>query len=81
MLNDAKDCITALQVTDHEILTASVDCSVRRYDLRNGTCQVDFVGAPVTSVCFTNDGQCIVAGSADNTVRLLDKNTGEMLGE
>lgn len=37
--------------------------------------------APVTSVCFSNDGQCILVGSADNTVRLLDKNTGEMLGE
>lgn len=44
VLNDAKDCITSLQVTDHEILTGSVDCSVRRYDLRNGSCQADFVG-------------------------------------
>lgn len=43
-LNDAKDCITSLQVTDHEILVGSVDCSVRRYDLRNASCQVDFVG-------------------------------------
>lgn len=41
----------------------------------------NFHPAPVTSVCFTNDGQCILAGSADNTVRLLDKNSGEMLGE
>lgn len=44
VLNDAKDCITSLQVTDHEILTGSVDCSVRRYDLRNGSCHADFVG-------------------------------------
>lgn len=43
-LKDAKDCITSLQVTDNEILTGSVDCSFRRYDLRNGKCDVDFVG-------------------------------------
>lgn len=43
-LKEAKDCITSIQVTDHEILTGSVDCSVRRYDLRNGSCESDFVG-------------------------------------
>lgn len=48
VLNDAKDCITSLQVTDHEILTGSVDCSVRRYDLRNGSCHADFVGGKKT---------------------------------
>lgn len=44
VLNEAKDCITSIQVAANEILTGSVDCSVRRYDLRNATCQVDFVG-------------------------------------
>ncbi|CAG9863342.1 unnamed protein product [Phyllotreta striolata] len=80
-LKDAKDCVTSLQITDHEILAGSVDCSFRRYDLRNGKCDSDFVGAPVISLCFSHDGQCILAGSADNTVRLFDKTTGEMLGE
>ncbi|RZC42885.1 WD repeat domain-containing protein 83, partial [Asbolus verrucosus] len=80
-LKEAKDCITSIQVTDHEILTGSVDCSVRRYDLRNANCYADFVGAAITSVSFSHDGQCILVGSADNTIRLLDKNSGEMLGE
>ncbi|KAJ3653231.1 hypothetical protein Zmor_012493 [Zophobas morio] len=80
-LKEAKDCITSVQVTDHEILTGSVDCSVRRYDLRNGSCHADFVGAAITSVSFSHDGQCILVGSADSTVRLLDKNSGELLGE
>ncbi|KAK4879434.1 hypothetical protein RN001_007580 [Aquatica leii] len=81
VLNEAKDCITSVAVSDAEILTGSVDCSVRRYDLRKGSCQVDFVGAPVVSVSFSNDGQCILVSSADNVIRLLDKNTGELLGE
>lgn len=40
-----------------------------------------FVLAPITSVSFSHDGQCILSGSADNTVRLFDKNSGELLGE
>ncbi|XP_017774886.1 PREDICTED: WD repeat domain-containing protein 83 isoform X1 [Nicrophorus vespilloides] len=81
ILNQAKDCINSIQVTDHEILTGSVDCSIRRYDIRNRKLHSDFIGAPIMSVNYTSDGQCIVVGSSDDTVRLIDKNTGEMLGE
>lgn len=81
ILNEAKDCISSIKVTDHEILTASIDCSIRRYDIRNGGLRADFLGAAVTCVSFTADGQCVLAGCADNTLRLLDKGTGELLGE
>ncbi|XP_066137815.1 WD repeat domain-containing protein 83 [Euwallacea fornicatus] len=81
ILKEAKDCISSIRVSDHEILVGSVDCSVRRYDLRNGRCDADFVGAAITSATFSRDGQCILVGSADNVVRLLDKDSGELLGE
>ena len=57
----------------------SVDCNVRRYDIRLGNMVVDHIGQPVTSVVVSKDGQCILASSLDNTIRLLDKNTGELL--
>lgn len=44
VLNEAKDCITSVQVSNHEILSGSVDCSFRRYDVRNGGMQADFIG-------------------------------------
>lgn len=44
MLREAKDGISSVQVTNNEILTASLDCKVRRYDLRNGELISDFVG-------------------------------------
>ncbi|GJQ83536.1 hypothetical protein Trydic_g10888 [Trypoxylus dichotomus] len=81
ILNEAKDCINAIQVTDYEIITGSVDCSVRRYDIRAGQMFADFVGAPITSVSLTHDGQCILISAADNSVKLFDKTTGEMLAE
>lgn len=35
----------------------------------------------VTCVSFTRDGQCIVVSCADAVVRLMDKDSGELLGE
>ncbi|KAG8226520.1 hypothetical protein J437_LFUL006910 [Ladona fulva] len=81
VLREAKDSISSLQVTDHEILVGSLDCHVRKYDLRMTEVVCDFVGEPVTCVCFSEDGQCIIVSSSDNSVRLFDKDTGELLGE
>ncbi|KAM6100916.1 LOW QUALITY PROTEIN: WD repeat domain-containing protein 83 [Pterocles gutturalis] len=61
-------------------LRSSVDGRVRRYDLRAGQLYSDYVGSPITSVCFSKDGQCALAASLDSTLRLLDKD-GELLGE
>lgn len=81
VLDEAKDGISSLKLSAHEILTGSVDGRVRRYDLRAGQLYSDYVGSPITCVCFSKDGQCALAASLDSTLRLLDKETGEMLGE
>lgn len=39
------------------------------------------VSDAITCVSYTKDGQCILASCADNAVRLLEKLSGEMLGE
>ena len=36
---------------------------------------------PITCTCFSRDGQCTLVSSLDSTLRLLDKDTGELLGE
>lgn len=81
ILDEARDGISSLKVSEHELLTGSVDGRVRRYDLRMGQLNVDFTGSPITCVCFSRDGQCTLSSSLDSTVRLLDKSSGEMLGE
>ena len=45
IMDEAKDSVTSLQVSDHEILTGSADCSIRRYDLRIGRMFTDFIGS------------------------------------
>ncbi|KAK1886314.1 WD repeat domain containing protein 83 [Dissostichus eleginoides] len=81
ILDEARDGVSSLKVAQHELLTGSVDGRVRRYDLRKGQLHVDFISSPITCVCFSQDGQCTLSSSLDSTVRLLDKSTGEMLGE
>ncbi|XP_075594291.1 WD repeat domain-containing protein 83 isoform X2 [Balearica regulorum gibbericeps] len=81
VLDEAKDGVSSVKVSDHEILSGSVDGRVRRYDLRAGQLYSDYIGSPITSVCFSKDGQCALAASLDSTLRLLDKETGELLGE
>lgn len=51
-LNEAKDCINAIQVTDYEIITGSVDCAVRRYDIRIGQMFSDFVGGNLLALAM-----------------------------
>ncbi|KAJ8363021.1 hypothetical protein SKAU_G00118520 [Synaphobranchus kaupii] len=81
ILDEARDGVSSVKVSEHELLTGSVDGKVRRYDLRMGELYADFINSPITCVCFSQDGQCSLSSSLDSTVRLLDKSTGELLGE
>ena len=36
---------------------------------------------PVSSVTFTRDGQCVLTSTLDDSIKLMDKDTGEMLNE
>ena len=58
---------------------SSVDGFIREYDLRLGKLTEDCMGEPVTSVSFTNDGQCVMASTLDDTIRLIDRFSGELL--
>ena len=79
VLSDAKDSVTSVDVTQHEIISASVDGRIRVYDLRMGRLTDDTVGPPVTSVMTSQDGNCLLACSLDNAIRLFDKDNGELL--
>lgn len=43
VLDEAKDSVSSLAVSDHEILAGSLDGKVRRYDLRKGMMHSDDV--------------------------------------
>ena len=80
-LDECKDSVTSLDVSDHEILVGCADSRLRLYDLRKGSLDTDFVGGAVSSVKFTRDGQCVLLSSVNNTVKLFDKTSGQSCNE
>lgn len=80
-LSEAKDSITTVlsPPDSNEIWTASVDGYVRIYDVRNAQASVDNLGTPVSSICLSNDRECILSSTLNNSLYLLDKSTGELL--
>jgi len=79
ILSEAKDAITSVAVCGCEIITGSVDGRVRSYDVRMGRCTTDVIGPPVTSVYATKDAKAVLVGALDNKLRLMDRETGNML--
>jgi len=80
-LDDAKDSVTSIDVSEWQVVSGSVDGEVRSYDIRMGAMNSDFLKDPVTSVSFSHDKNCILASTLNSTIRLLDKQSGEMLAE
>lgn len=78
-MTDAKDSVTAVLIQGHEIISASVDGTVLTYDVRMGKIHIDHLHSAVTSLQISGDGNCLLAGCIDNTVKLLDRSTGELL--
>ncbi|XP_076028772.1 WD repeat domain-containing protein 83-like [Oratosquilla oratoria] len=81
ILDEAKDSIMSVAVSSYEILTASLDCYSRVYDIRNGQLSSNCLGESVSCSAFSGDGHCILSSCMDSTLRLTDKDTGELLSE
>ena len=54
---------------------------MRRFDVRMGCMDVDQLGAPVTAMALSHDGNCVLASCLDARMRLLDKASGELLAQ
>ncbi|TYZ58564.1 hypothetical protein PybrP1_007282 [[Pythium] brassicae (nom. inval.)] len=76
VLDDFKDSVTAMVVSDHEIIAGSVDGVVRTFDLRAGKLLREHVEEPVVSVALSPDARFLLAGCLDGSLRLLDKRDG-----
>jgi len=80
-IEECKDSVTSLDVSDHEILVGSGDKHIRNFDIRMGTVVSDYVGDTVSCAKFTRDGQCTLVSCIGSTIKLFDKTTGELLQE
>ncbi|KAF9174733.1 WD repeat-containing protein 83 [Mortierella sp. AD010] len=79
IMDEPKDSVTSIQIQGADLLAGCVDGSIRIYDIRMGSLTTDQIFEPITSVSFSKDGNCILASSLDNTVRLMDRADGGLL--
>ena len=58
-----RDAVSDIQTTakDKQVLVASIDGSVRCYDVRRGGCVVDDIGSPVTNLSVSKDDALMLA--------------------
>ncbi len=61
------------------MLGGSVDGTVRQFDVRMGMMFTDTLHEAVTGIAVSHDGNCVLASCLDNSMRLLDKASGEQL--
>ncbi|TDH65405.1 hypothetical protein CCR75_003609 [Bremia lactucae] len=76
ILDDFRDSVTSMVVTDHEIVAGCVDGIVRTYDLRAGQLFREHINEPVVSVTQSPDARFILAGCLDGSIRLIEKVNG-----
>ncbi|KAG0349732.1 WD repeat-containing protein 83 [Gamsiella multidivaricata] len=79
VLEEPKDSVTSIHIQGSDLLAGCVDGSIRIYDIRMGSLIADQIFEPITSVTFSKDGNCVLASSLDDTVRLMDRANGGML--
>ncbi|CAI5703465.1 unnamed protein product [Peronospora effusa] len=76
VLDDFRDSVTSMVVTDHEIIAGCVDGVVRTYDLRVGQLFREHIDEPVVSVANSPDARFVLAGCLDGSIRLIEKTDG-----
>ena len=81
IIDTFSDSVMFVCLTNTEIIGGSDDGTVRTFDIRIGRETSDNLGQPVNCISMSNDGNCILAGCLDSTLRLLDRSTGESLQE
>ncbi|CAG8492357.1 10820_t:CDS:2 [Acaulospora colombiana] len=72
--------IYALQIFDDEMWTASADTTVKRWDLITGKPDTTFEHSDFVK-CIAFFGSFVITGSRDETIRVFDIGSGELINE
>mmetsp|Transcript_10164 Transcript_10164/g.15249 ORF Transcript_10164/g.15249 Transcript_10164/m.15249 type:complete len:368 (-) Transcript_10164:601-1704(-) len=86
ILSEAKDSVSCVRILENgndmaEIVSTSIDGSVRTYDIRKGCISVDKFGqdAALTSIAFTSDWLCSAVSSLQGAIHIIERETGALI--
>ena len=88
-MDDFKDSVTQVLLTESEIIASSVDGLVCSYDIRGSKLMLDrCTDGPVTGISVSRDGRLLLAScmgseekNKDGALRLLNRSTGSVVAE
>lgn len=63
-----KDSVSQVQVLGFEIICASIDGTIRFYDVRKGEVTRDSIGEPIQRFSMANSGRAYVVSCTNNTI-------------
>lgn len=67
----------SVAVSEHEIITGSLDGYLRTYDIRAGSLSCDKIHHPIVSVSLSQQKNCMIVNCFDSSCRLIDRSNGE----
>ncbi|CDW87464.1 mitogen-activated protein kinase organizer [Stylonychia lemnae] len=81
VLDDFRDSITKIMITDDSIIASSVDGILRTYDIRMGKLVRDNIEAPINSFDIGEDKKFVAVSCLNSTTKLYDLSTGETIAD
>jgi mitogen-activated protein kinase organizer 1 len=79
ILRDAKDSINKIAVSNDKIITASVDGSVRTYDIRKGGLISDKFDFIINGMDLSPDEKFMLISGLDGKIKLVENETGAIV--
>ncbi|CRG98495.1 mitogen-activated protein kinase organizer 1, putative [Plasmodium relictum] len=80
IFNDAKDMISDIFIDEFEIYSCSIDNILRLYDIRMGKLLTYNMKSSILSIDVTRDKNYFCVNLIDNSIKLVEKNSGTVLG-
>lgn len=79
ILKEAKDSIVKVLINKEKIISASVDGTVRTYDIRKGTLQKDTFDFTINGFEISPDGKYSIISGLDNCIKLFENESGKVI--
>eukprot|EP01035_Chromulina_nebulosa_P021018 gene21018-27236_t len=80
-LKDFKDSVTSIEQTDDCIIGASIDGTIKQYDIRAGMIYSDSITDPITSLHLTLNRESVLAMCLGGSIRLVELSSGSVIQE
>jgi mitogen-activated protein kinase organizer 1 len=80
-LDDARDSISNISMTNELIIVTSIDGNIRTYDLRMGRMIQDEIGGILSTAKLSSDDKCLAVATLDSKIKLIDINDGDILNQ